>query len=228
MIRKYEVLGAVLMAVLASGVIVKIATASPLTVPVGASPTHITTEQEGSTIFEAPGSGTVTCTTATSDTTVTPTEGQINEFTAAPTYSGCTAFGSSADVRVNGCTFTRTTATQVSAGIVTWGPAQLHLLCPAGKSIETTPTFLGASVCTQFIAAQTPTGGHITGRNTGGSGSGEMHLTFENTLSGLHYTGSGGVCGNSETHTNGTWTGNETARCYNNTAHTQKVDCTLS
>jgi len=226
MIRKHKALGLALMALFAFGAIAQSAAASPLTVATGE--VHITAAQEGTNhVFEAGSSGTVTCTTSTSDSTATSVSGQVNEITVTPTYTGCTAFGSTADIKVNGCTYTLTTPASLGAGVVTWsGSTQLHVLCPVGKSIEITPTFLGASVCTQFIGAQTPTEGHVVGRNVVGSA--PMDITLENTLAKIHYTGSGGLCQNSETHTDGILNGNTTAKCYKNAAHTEQIDCTFS
>jgi len=55
-----------------------------------------------------------------------------------------------------------------------------------------------------------------------------MDTTPESTMRGIHYTGSGGICQNGETHTSGTLTGNTTARCYDNIAHTNQSACTFS
>jgi len=231
MIRKHKALGLALMALFAFGAIAQSAAADPLTVASGE--VHITAAQEGTGhVFTAGSSGEVKCTTSSSDTTATSVSGQVNEITVAPTYTGCTAFGSTADIKVNGCTYTLTTPTNLGGGVVTWhanlpeNKGQIHVLCPEGKSIEITPTFLGASVCTQFVGAQTPTGGHIVGRNVAGSI--PMDITLEVTLTGIHYTGSGGICQNGETHTDGTLTGNTTAKCYKNIAHTEQIDCTFS
>jgi len=226
MIRKHKALGLALLALFAFGAIAQSAAASPLTVATGE--VHITAAQEGTGhVFTAGSSGEVKCTTSTSDSTAIPVSGQVNEITVAPTYTNCTAFGSTADIKVNGCTYTLTTPTSIGVGVVTWsGSTQLHVLCPVGKSIEITPTFLGASVCTQFVGAQTPTEGHVVGRNVAESV--PMDITLENTLGGIHYTGSGGICQNSETHINGTLTGNTTAKCYPNTSHTEQIDCTFS
>jgi len=225
MFCKHRVLGLALTAIFAFSVLAQSASASPLTVASGE--VHITGAQEGSgMVFTAGESGEVKCTTSTSDSTATAVSGQINEITGSPTFSGCTAFGSPADVKVNGCTGTSTTGTSIAAGVVTWGPEQGHQLCPTGKSIEITPTFVGASVCTLFIGPQTATGGHVVGRNVAGSS--PMDITMESAASGIHYTGSGGICGNGETHTNATLSGNATARCYSNVAHTIQIDCTFS
>jgi hypothetical protein len=226
MIRKYRTFGIALVALFAYGVIAQSASASGLTVPAGVSEVHITGAQENQFKFQTP-NGTISCPTATGDATAIPVSGVINEITATATFGGCTAFGfATAHIKTNGCTGTSTTGTKIAPGEVTAGPAQLHMLCPAGKSIEITPTTFGVSACTMFIGEQTPTGGHVIGRNVVGSS--PMYITGETTLTGIHYTGTGGLCGNGETHSDATITGNGIAKCYNNAAHTIQIDCTFS
>jgi hypothetical protein len=227
MIRKYRTFSLALVALFAYGVIAQSASASGLTVPAGVSEVHITGVQEGSGIIFTTPNGSISCTTATGDATATPASGQISEITGTATYSGCKAFGfATAHINPNGCTGTGTTGTSIAAGVVTAGPEQLHQLCPAGKSIEITPTTFGVSACTMFIPPQTPTAGHVIGRNVAGSS--PMYITGETTLSGIHYTGTGGLCGNSETHSDATITGNGISKCYKNAAHTEQIDCTFS
>jgi len=55
-----------------------------------------------------------------------------------------------------------------------------------------------------------------------------MDITLEITMTGIHYTGTGSVCGNGETHSDMTYTGNSTVRCYQDEAHTRQVGCTFS
>jgi hypothetical protein len=227
--RYYLALGLTLFAIFAFGAIAQNASARPLTaVVVCCTPqfVHITDQQEGTHEIKTP-NGTVSCTTVTSDAT-TETTGSINELTVASTYTGCTAFGfASAHVSTNGCTYTYTTATSVKAGEVTWsGSTQTLIVCPVGKSIEITPTTFGVSACTQFIGAQTPTAGHALGKNV--SGSSPMHVTIETRYRNVHYTGTGGLCGNSETHSDAEYIGNITRKCYSNFAHTTQIDCTFS
>jgi hypothetical protein len=231
MIRNSKAFGLALVAMLALGAFMaQAASASPLTTTGGIT-AHLTGDQESSHKFTTP-NGSVTCTTASFDATqVTEASGQINELTVAPTYSGCAAFGfATAHVSVNGCTYTFTTPTKIASGPpvkVTWsGSSQLHIVCPAGKSIEITPTTFGVSACTQFVGTQTPTGGHVIGINAGTAE--KMDVTLETTLSGIHYTGTGGLCGNGETHSDATYTGNSTVKCYKNAAHTEEVSCTFS
>jgi hypothetical protein len=244
MIRKYKAFGLALMAIFAfSAVVAQGASAVPLTVDLPEkTAVHITGNQATQHKFTTP-NGSVTCSTAVFDATpTTEAGGAINEMTVAPTYTGCAAFGfATAHVNVNGCTYTFTTPAKIAGG-VTWTPTiivkheggvetntgQLHIVCPAGKSIEITPTTFGVSACTQFVGTQTPTSGHVVGVNSGGTKTGEMDVLLETTLSGIHYTGTGGLCGNGETHSDATYTGNSTVRCYKNAAHTEQVDCTFS
>jgi hypothetical protein len=247
MIRNYKVFGLALVAMLAlSAFMAQGASAVPLTcedIPVGGS-CYSTGDQDGGThVFKSAG-GSVSCVEATFKGTPSATGSSVNEQTVEANYpteksgggNNCTAFGfAGAHVKMNGCTYTFTTPTQVAGqptGVVTYMNASetepLHLTCPTGKAVEITPTFLGSSVCTQTIAAQTPTGGHVTGKNAGGPLTGEMDVTLEITLTGIHYTGTGSSCGDATTHSDGTLTGNSTVQCYSNATHTTKVGCTFS
>jgi hypothetical protein len=107
---------------------------------------------------------------------------------------------------------------------VTWHASDIHIVCPAGKSIEYTPTSFGASVCTRFIGSQTPAGGHVVGRNVGTAGA--MDVTLEITLTGLQYTSTGGACGGTQTDL--TWVGNSTIRAYSNGGHSSPRGITFS
>jgi hypothetical protein len=230
MIRNYKAFGLALMAMFAfSAIAAQGASAVPLTVDVPEKTVvHLTGDQETAHKFTTP-NGTVSCSTAVFDATpTTGAGGAINEITVAPTYTGCSAFGfATAHVTVNGCTYTFETPTK-SGSTVTWGPSQIHILCSAGKSIEITPTTFGVSACTQFVGEQSPTEKHVVGVNAGGAKTGEMDITLETTLEKIHYTGTGGLCGNSETHSDAKYTGNSTVKCYKNPAHTEQVDCTFS
>ncbi len=230
MIRNYKGFALALLAIFAfSAFAAQSALAHPLTITTTPVPekVFITGIQETEHVFTNEG-GTVRCTTSTWSASATPVSGAISELTLAPTYTGCSAFGfATAHVKVNGCTYTLTTPTTTGvAGEVTWHPSQIHVLCPAGKSIEITPTAFGASICTQFIGEQTPTSGHIIARNAGTAVA--MDITDEVTVKGIHYTGSGGICGNGETHSDAEYSGNTTAKCYSDAGHTKQVGCTFS
>ncbi len=239
MIRNYKVFGLAMVAMLALGAFVaQGATASPLTVSgIAQGGTVFSTGDQhgGAHVFTSEG-GTVSCTEASfrNEGTV-GAGGVVNTLTVFANYptetsgggTNCTAFGfAGTHVKMNECDYHFDTPTQISTGVVTWSGSQLHVFCPVGKQIEITPTFFGSSVCTEFIAAQTPTGGHVTGKNV--TGSSPMDITLEITLSGIHYTGTGGSCGNNTTHSDGTLTGNSTVKCYSNSNHATQVDCTFS
>ncbi len=229
MIRNYKTLGLALMAMFAFGAIAaQGASAVPLTVETAAPTVFVTGDQDGgSHTFTTP-EGNVTCTNTTFSGSGAQASGQVNHLTVTPDYTSCKAFFiANADVIHNGCTYTFTTpSTDIGDGQVTWHPNDLHIVCPTGKSIQITPTVFGASVCTQSVGPQTVTGGHVVGKNV--LGSKPMDITLEITLSGIHYTGTGGACGNSETHSDATYTGNSTVRCFSDEAHTKQVGCTFS
>lgn len=230
MIHNYRAFGLALVAMLAvAAFVAQAASASPLTVEVPQGSTvHLTGNQESTHKFTTP-NGSLSCTGTSFDATeVAGAGGAINELTVAPTMTGCSAFGfATAHVNTTGCTYTFTTPTSLGAGQVTWGPSQFHIVCPAGVTgIDITVTSLGVSICTMWIEPQTPTSGHVVGKNVAGSS--PMDVTLEFTLSGIHYHGSGGVCGDNTTHVDATYTGNSTWRCYKNVAHTEQVGCTFS
>ncbi len=229
MIRRSEAVGLATVVILAlSAFVVQAAVASPLTVNVIKGTTvHFTGDQETGHKFTTP-NGSVSCVKASFDATAVAGEaGAIAELTVIPTYSECSAFGfATAHVKTNECKYTFTTPTSLGGGVVTWHPSQLHIVCPAGKSVEITPTTFGVSACTQFVGEQTPTAGHVVGRNVASSEPGDV--TLETTLEGVHYTGTGGLCGNGETHSDAKYTGNSTGSCSTNLAHTARVECTFS
>jgi hypothetical protein len=228
MTSKYKALGLALTGFLAlSALPVQSASASPLTVGSALTTVYVTGDKESQPVYAFPG-GSVSCSTSHFHGSGAASSGAVNELTVETTMSECTMFGfANADAKMNGCTDTFTTPTHIEVGKVTWsGATQYHILCPAEKKIELTPTSFGVSVCTLFIPSQTPTGGHIVGRNVAGSS--PMDVTFEYTLEGLHYTGTGGVCGNSETHSDGKYSGNYTVTCFSDPSRMFRTDCTFS
>jgi hypothetical protein len=199
-------------------------------------------DQDGGKHEIASAGGVVSCIEASfsGEGVVSGVGGAVNEETVAPSYptekagggNNCTAFGfAGAHIKMNECKYTFTTPKALpTTGQVTYRTNSeefpLHFTCPTGKQMEITPTFLGASVCTQFIPAQTPTGGHVIGKSAGTQA--EMDVTKEKTLKGIHYTGTGSSCGNSETHSDATLTGNSTVRCFTDLPHIHQVGCTYS
>jgi len=225
MIINFKSLGLATVATLCLGAFVaQGASAVPLTVEGGGATTYLTGNQAGTIKFSTP-NGTVSCTGNSVSGKSAGTS--INEMTLAPTMTGCSAYGFAiADVTVNGCTYTFTTPTAVVQGRVTWGNSQTHISCPVEQYIEVTPTTFGISACTQFFMTQTPTGGHVMGINVSGSSPASFEFNF--TLSGIHYNGTGGLCGNEETHSDATLNGSSTVKCYKNSSHTEQVGCKFS
>jgi hypothetical protein len=230
MIKICRHLSLALAAMLAFGIFVaQGASASPLTCEGLAlnAKCFATGDQDGGTTrFKTP-SGEWTCTETSYkyEGTVTSASGGVNELTMIPSYKSCTAFGSPMDLIVNECRYTFTTPTRLKAGEVTWSLEQIHLVCGA-KPLEITPTLFGASVCTQSIEPQTMTAGHIVGTNAGTAAL--MDITLAITLEKIHYKGTGGVCGNGETHTDASLNGASTVKCFSDAAHTKQVGCTFS
>ncbi len=237
MIRNYKAFGLALVAMLALGALAaQGVSAQPLTTEGLASGTVYTTgNQEGQYIFKS-GGGEVKCSEVVFAGKGTVSEGKNSEQTVTPSYptntpsgaNNCTAFGfAGTHVITNGCTFTLTTPTGGVTNEPTWNASSdIHMLCPAGKSIEITPTFFGASVCTQFIGPQTPTGGHIVGTNI--TDNEKMAITLNTTITGIHYIGTGGSCGENKTNTDGSLTGSSKVTCYSDEAHTKQIGCTFS
>ncbi len=227
--RKLKALGIALMAAFAFSAIAAgtAAAGETYTSEVGAGvQTFVTMEKTSNLVFATP-SGEFTCTTVGLPGEAKPAGPAAHEITINPSYSGCTAFGFTSHLTNNGCHYVLTTPTDLGGG--KWTIHPWHLVAST-KSVEQcftiTPTFFGASVCTQSVPPQTPTGGHIIATNTGTAGA--MDVRLEITFSGTHYTGTGGVCGDGTTHTDATLTGSLTVKCYSNVTHTTQVGCTIS
>jgi hypothetical protein len=198
--------------------------AYPLTAPgISGGQTFLTGETTTAHKFTTP-TGSLTCTTVSSSGSVTGAE--QSSVTLAPSYSGCTAFGfATAHVKTNGCAY-RFEAPSSEPGAGQYTAVPFQILCPAGKAIEITPTSFGVSTCTQFIAEQAPTKGHVIYTNNALTGA-EMDYSAEATLEGVHYTGSGGICGNSETHSDGTYSGKTTIKGYSDEGHKTRFGVTV-
>jgi hypothetical protein len=231
MIRNIRALGIALMAVFAlSAVAAQTAAAGEnLTIEGIVAPAKgfATGTKTTTHVFATP-NGEVVCSTISFPSEAVQAGGTVSEVTVNPSYSGCTAFGfATAHVTNNGCHYLFTKPTDLGGGKWTFHPP--HIVPTSGSTCNftITPTFFGASVCTQTVENQTPTGGHVTATN-GTAANGKMDVTLHTTLTGIHYKGTGGVCGENVTNTNATYTGDVTIECYKNAAHTEATGCTLS
>lgn len=114
-----------------------------------------------------------------SEATITPTYG---ESEGAPT--GCTLFGQSSVVKMNGCKFTITGSGQ---------PSNTYLLdivgCTSGKQIETK-----TAVCTFHIPEQNGLS-HVVATNIGIN-----EITLEATLTTITFTQTGAACPDGNNH----------------------------
>lgn len=139
--------------------------------------------------------GSVECSSATLDGTVTGTSG--SQITVKPAYSGCSGSGREFTTHVNGCAYVLTVSESSTNGTV-------HIECPAGKSIETTIDKFPEG-CTLTIPAQTA-GGVVDYKEEGAGTGRDLLLTW--TLEGLDYTRDG--CEVGGTGNNGTMSGSIT------------------
>jgi len=222
--RNFKAVGFALLALAAFGAVVaQVASAVPLTVSSVPSKVFITGTSEG--VFKINVGNAVECKQAIARASVFPVSGAISEITLNPEFKECTLSGFAAgDIKAAGCAYTLTTPTGIKAGEVTIHSSQFHVLCPAGGKMEFTPTGFGVSLCTQYIREQTPTEGHIVARNVPGSS--PMTVTFEITIKGTHWTGTGGTCGTSGT--TGELVASTTGKCFSDELHTVQIDCTFS
>ena len=241
MIRNYKTLGVAIAAMLAlSAFVAQGASAKPLTLEgenIGASIFTTGDQDGGLTKFTSVAhGGNVSCTEVHYLGAGAVASLAVNHQSVVPSYptltkagaNNCSAFGFPTHVINHGCQFTFTTPTSIGVGQVTWsGASQVHQTCSAGSAITITPTFGGVSVCTQTIGEQTPTGGHVVGKNI--THNGKMAVTLEITVTGIHFIGNGGVCGpNGVTTTDGTLTGNSTVTCFSDAAREKQIGCTFS
>ena len=130
--------------------------------------------------------------------------GPASELTLTPTYSGCTAFGSSGTVTTNGCTYRLTQPEGVSDE---W-EGGFAIKCPEGKKIviSVSNKFL---TCTVEIGEQMPTG-TVTYNND--TVNGEIDLAFELSAIKDKVATSSGLCPlTAGEHTNSAYSGGSTA-----------------
>lgn len=122
--------------------------------------------------------GNVSCNGPTYTATVT---GATTTVSVTPNYSagGCSAFGATATIDTNGCTF----LFHVEGGTSTTG--DMDLVCPAGQEFTATsgsPT----TKCTVHIPSQSDIGGAVK-YTTVGAGT-TREITVEANLTGIDYT----------------------------------------
>jgi hypothetical protein len=215
MSRNLKAFGLALVSMLCMSAIGASASHALFTAPEG--PVDLTGNQATQNIFTT-GGGEVKCNVA--EFTGTNTEAEAAEQLIEPHYSGCTAFGFTAHVNATPCNYLFTTPkVDLGGGEFTGEPP--HVVCPGGGAITITPTFFGFSVCTATIGEQTPTGGHVIYKREGSGATRDLLVT--STVTGIHYTSTGGACGTGggATNTDGVYTGSVTLKGYkHNQPHT--------
>jgi uncharacterized membrane protein len=209
--RKFKMLGATLVAVLAVGAAAAPA-ASAAEFHSESETTFLTGIQAKENIFTFSG-GTFKCKFAGLDGEYMG-KTQLT-YTVSPTYADCSAFGQSVVLDMNECHFGYGASTAVSPPVHYEGKAQIA--CPEGKQIVITvgsPTVQ----CTIKIGSQTPSGStDYTNEGSGGS----RNILVTSTTTGIVYTSSGGICGKSGAAS--TYTGSTTFKGYADAAHTQQT-----
>jgi hypothetical protein len=182
------------------------------------APRIITGAQNAEAPFVFKGAaGEMKCTTASIEGTMLKTDQP--SLKVVPVFSGCSVAGFKADVTTTGCSFVYTyeeivVKTEKTGDTHTPGP--MHIVCDAGKQILVTPTFLGASVCTLEVPAQTPTEPEVDHKVHGMPS--EVMVTYK--VKQLQYTvkGGGATCGGEGLHKDGAFSGAQDAKGYESNA----------
>ena len=144
--------------------------------------------------------GTVKCNEATY--TGSQGEPEASALEVAPTYSGCTAFGLSATLDMNGCKYRFTAGTFESGK----PKGTLDIICPEGKEIAVTASFLGTLKCTIHIPPQSNLG-MITFTNVEGTAPEvTVAVSIEEELKYTHTAGTGSGACSSGSAENGSYT----------------------
>jgi hypothetical protein len=202
MTRKLKAIGLAFAAVAAMSLIPAAATQGSELHAITAGPSaNITGEQTTQHRFQAtpPAGPATTCNSVHFEGTVSITS---QHQTVTPIYTGCTAFGQTSTVNMNGCKFTFTGSGNPAL------TAKVDIVgCTAGKQIEG-----NTAICQKTIPEQATIGGHVVFSN-GGSPS-DLVATF--TLTGITYQLHGAVCGHTVTTTthDGTYQGSATFKAF--------------
>jgi hypothetical protein len=157
---------------------------------VSQAPANIMGEQLGiKTLTTVNGSISCNIVELNGSTNVTTTASQ----TLTPRYENCTAFGFSATVNPNGCTYTFNLVKNSSPAT-----ANVNINCPPGKAI----TVVGAG-CTTTVGSQNAKP-HVVLKNTTEEGPGPTDIDANVTVEGITYTASScffnGTFNNGATH----------------------------
>lgn len=211
MIRKFKALGLAFVAVAAMSMVAGAAGAqgAQLHASTAGANTTLHGTQVSQHVFRITGATgpAVTCSTATFQSSTatgkTASEGQLT-----PTYTGCTAFGQAATVRMNGCEYKLSGATALTSEVDVVG-------CETSKPIE-----VQTAICQITVPAQNNIAGHLTYASGGGS---PVDVLATATASGIEYQLHGAVCGHAVTltTTDGTYNGTATIKAFEDAGEAQ-------
>jgi hypothetical protein len=215
--QRFKVLGLNVTAILAISVVTASA-ASGAEFHSSSGTTFLTGSQVQVNEFAVNG-GSFKCTTATASGSQVGLTAK--EITLTPHYTGCTAFGQTIHVDLNGCTY-RFTAASATAG-------NTVVACPAGKEILFT-VGTPSVICTVAIKAQTPFNNLVDYKSEGAKPTRDVLATatvgtlpvVKGAKSGIAYTTSGGIC--AEGGENGALRGSFTLRGYSDAKHSVLSD----
>lgn len=207
MTRKLKMPGLAFLVVLAiAAAVPPLAAAETFVFSSDATSTTYTGEAEGAkpTVLVTT-AGTVACEKATYGGS--QSEAEASEFEITPSYSGCTAFGWPAEIKMNECKYRYTAGTIEGSAF----EGSMDIVCPAGKQMTVTALSAGTTKCTLSIGAQNGLKA-VTFKNVGSPPS---DITASLNLSGVQYShtkGTGlGAC-TSGSGTNGTREGSDVFR----------------
>ena len=159
---------------------------------------ELTGAQHGAGDVFTTNAGTVKCSSITY--TGTSTSDEMETVELAPTYSGCTAFGSaSTEVKANGCQYRLNPKTIEGSNF----EGDMDIVCPGGSTITATVKVGGLTACTVHIPAQEGLGS-VTYANVENE---PDELTVSLNLSGMKYSYTAGLGCSSGSFENGTYQG---------------------
>jgi hypothetical protein len=180
MTRKLKLPGLAFLVVLAiSAVVPSLAAAETFVFSSDATSTTYTGEAEGTkpTVLVST-VGTVACEKATY--TGSQSEAEASQFEITPTYSGCTAFGFPAEIKMNECKYRYTSGTIEGSAF----EGSMDIVCPEGKQMTVIAASAGTTKCTLSIGSQNGLGS-VTFANVGSPPS---DITASLNLSGIQYS----------------------------------------
>jgi hypothetical protein len=163
------------------------------------APATLTGAQEGSDVFKFQFAEFKCNTTKFSGTL---SAGSSSSVSLTPTYSGCTMFGITVNVSMNGCSYLVKVNSAVGSTLAT-----VDIVCPAGKEITVTWPAVGPSKCIVHVPAQAA----LTSASAANFGAGSTkEITLSLNITNIKYsqtagTGEFGICETKHSTTGGAY-----------------------